>query len=118
MLHSFAFVAGEQAFREALERDPGCAIATWGIAAIRIGNTFAPTGASPEDAERALEAIARGRATGAKTERERAYIEAVTAYYAQTEFSLFKYKLKVLTGVRYEKTQILTISLDPKAVLR
>jgi iron complex outermembrane receptor protein len=31
--------------------------------------------------------------------------EAVTAYYAQTEFSLFKYRLKVLTGVRYEKTE-------------
>jgi hypothetical protein len=54
LLHSFAFVAGEQAFREALDRDPARAIATWGIAAIRIGNTFAPTGASPEDARRAL----------------------------------------------------------------
>ena len=31
--------------------------------------------------------------------------EGVTAYYAQTEFSLFNYKLKVLTGVRYEKTE-------------
>ncbi|WP_414662210.1 TonB-dependent receptor [Horticoccus sp. 23ND18S-11] len=31
--------------------------------------------------------------------------EGVTAYYAQTEFSLFKYRLKVLTGVRYEKTE-------------
>ncbi len=31
--------------------------------------------------------------------------EGVSAYYAQTEFSLFKYRLKVLTGVRYEKTE-------------
>ncbi len=31
--------------------------------------------------------------------------EAVTAYYAQTEFSLFSSRLKVLTGVRYEKTE-------------
>jgi len=30
--------------------------------------------------------------------------EAVTAYYAQSEFSLMNYKLKVLTGVRYEET--------------
>ena len=30
--------------------------------------------------------------------------EAVSAYYAQTEFSLFKYRLKVLTGVRFEST--------------
>ena len=31
--------------------------------------------------------------------------EGVTAAYAQTEFSLFKSRLKVLTGVRYEKTE-------------
>ncbi len=30
--------------------------------------------------------------------------ETVSAYYGQTEFSLFKYRLKVLGGVRYEKT--------------
>ncbi len=31
--------------------------------------------------------------------------ETTSAAYAQTEFSLFKYRLKVLTGVRYEKTE-------------
>jgi len=31
--------------------------------------------------------------------------EGVTAAYAQTEFSLFHSRLKVLTGVRYEKTE-------------
>jgi hypothetical protein len=30
--------------------------------------------------------------------------EAVTAYYAQAEFSLFKSRLNVLTGVRFEET--------------
>src|ERR1700757_5301161 len=40
MLHSFWFQQGEKAFREVLERDPSCAIANWGIAAILIGNTF------------------------------------------------------------------------------
>ena len=30
--------------------------------------------------------------------------EGVRSYYAQTEFSLFQARLKVLTGVRYEKT--------------
>jgi hypothetical protein len=28
LLHSFSFIAGEQAFRDALDRDPTCAIAT------------------------------------------------------------------------------------------
>ena len=41
MLHSFWFQQGEKTFREILERDPSCAIANWGIAAILIGNTFA-----------------------------------------------------------------------------
>jgi iron complex outermembrane recepter protein len=31
--------------------------------------------------------------------------EAVTAGYIQAEFSLFRYRLKVLTGVRYEETE-------------
>jgi tetratricopeptide (TPR) repeat protein len=105
LLHSFAFVAGEQAFREALDRDPGCAIATWGIAAIRIGNTFAPTGASPEDAQRALEAVERGRAIGAKTERERAYIEAVAAYYDHFAERLQRARIQALADAFHALAQ-------------
>ena len=80
LLHSFWFAAGERAFREALDRDPTCAIATWGIASVLIGNTFS-VGPTPETAQRALAAIDRGRTIGAKTERERDYIEAIAAYY-------------------------------------
>ena len=80
LLHSFWFAEGEKAFREALDRDPTCAIATWGIATILIGNTFT-VGPSPVDAQRAQEAIDRGRTIGAKTQRERNYIEAIAAYY-------------------------------------
>jgi hypothetical protein len=79
-LHSFWFVEGEKAFRDALDHDPGCAIATWGIASVLIGNTFS-VGPAPPEAQRAQEAIAHGHAIGAKTERERDYIEAVAAYY-------------------------------------
>jgi hypothetical protein len=80
MLHSFWFQQGEKAFREVLERDPSCAIANWGIAAILIGNTFG-VGPTPEEAQKAKEAIQRGRLIGAKTERERFYIEAIAEYY-------------------------------------
>jgi tetratricopeptide (TPR) repeat protein len=80
LLHSFWWQEGEKAFRAVLERDPNCAIATWGIASILIGNTFA-IGPSPEGAQKAKEAIERGRAIGPKTERERFYIEAVAEYY-------------------------------------
>ncbi|HMA07023.1 MAG TPA: hypothetical protein VKP68_04145, partial [Ramlibacter sp.] len=80
LLHSFWFREGEKAFRDVLAQDPGCAIATWGIATVLIGNTFA-AGPTPAQAQQAREAIERGRAIGAKTERERAFIEAVAQYY-------------------------------------
>jgi tetratricopeptide (TPR) repeat protein len=82
MLHSFWYSAGEKAFRHVLEEDPGCAVATFGIAALLMNNPLAGQGASPKAAESALAAIERGRRIGAKTQRERDYIEAVAAYYA------------------------------------
>ena len=81
MLHSFWYSAGEQAFRDVLKEDPQCAIATWGIASILMSNPLAGQGASQKGAERAQEAIDEGRRIGAKTERERGYIEAVASYY-------------------------------------
>lgn len=80
LLHSFWWREGEQAFREVLERDPNCAIATWGIATILIGNPFAG-GPNPAQVQQAKEAIERGRAIGAKTERERMFVEAVAQYF-------------------------------------
>jgi tetratricopeptide (TPR) repeat protein len=81
MLHSFWFSAGEQAFRDVLKADPQCAIANWGIASILMVNPLAGQGASPKGAEAAQAAIDDGRRIGAKTQRERDYIEAVAAYY-------------------------------------
>src|SRR5438552_16516371 len=81
MLHSFWYSAGEKAFRDVLKDDPQCAITTWGIASILMSNPLAGQGASPKGAEQAQAAIDEGRRIGAKTERERGYIEAVAAYY-------------------------------------
>jgi tetratricopeptide (TPR) repeat protein len=81
MLHSFRYAETEKAFREVLVQDPSCAIATWGIAAILMSNPLAGIGPSPQWAERAKAAIDEGRKIGAKTQRERDYIEAVAAYY-------------------------------------
>ncbi len=81
MLHSFWYSAGETAFRDVLKADPQCAIATWGIASLLMSNPLAGQGASPQGAEAAQAAIAEGRRMGAKTQRERDYLEAVAAYY-------------------------------------
>ncbi len=82
MLHSFWFSAGENAFRHVLADDPACGVATFGIAAILMNNPLAGQGAAPKAAESAQAAIEQGRRVGAKTQRERDYIEAVATYYA------------------------------------
>ena len=81
MLHSFWYTAAEKTFRDVLAQDPSCAIATWGIASILMSNPLAGGGASPKGAEQSQAAIEQGRKIGAKTQRERDYIEAVAAYY-------------------------------------
>jgi tetratricopeptide (TPR) repeat protein len=81
MLHSFWYSAGEKTFREVLAQDPSCAIATWGIASLLMSNPLAGAGSSPKGAAQAQAAIEQGRKIGAKTQRERDYIEAVAAYY-------------------------------------
>jgi tetratricopeptide (TPR) repeat protein len=81
MLHSFWYSAAEKAFRDVLKDDPQCAIATWGVASILMSNPLAGQGASPKGAEAAQAAIDEGRRIGAKTPRERDYLEAVATYY-------------------------------------
>src|SRR5437016_1675534 len=81
MLHSFWWSAAESTFEEVAAEDQSCAIAAWGFASILMSNPLAGSGASPKDAPRAQAAIDKGRQMGAKTERERDYLEAVTAYY-------------------------------------
>lgn len=81
MLHSFWYSAAEKAFQEIVAADPGCAIAHWGQASIQMSNPLAGVGASPAGAKKAQAALDEARRIGAKTQRERDYIEAVGAYY-------------------------------------
>jgi tetratricopeptide (TPR) repeat protein len=80
MLHSYWFIYARRTFEGVLQQDPTCAIAYWGVAMDYLGNTLAvaPTRAEAEAAWAALE---KARATGAKTQRERDWIEALSAYF-------------------------------------
>jgi hypothetical protein len=82
MLHSFYYSATQKAFEEVAAEDNSCAIAAWGYASILMSNPLQGVGASPKGAQQAQDAIDKGRKMGAKTERERDYLEAVAAYYA------------------------------------
>ena len=80
-LHSFYYSATQKAFEEVAAEDNSCVIAAWGYASILMSNPLQGIGASPKSAELARVAIDRGRQMGAKTQRERDYLEAVAAYY-------------------------------------
>src|SRR5215468_2352871 len=81
MLHSFYYSATQRAFEEVAAEDNSCAIAAWGYASILMSNPLQGIGASAKSADLAQAAIDKGRQMGAKTQRERDYIEAVAAYY-------------------------------------
>jgi len=81
LLHSFWRSAAISAFEQVGAEDESCAIASWGFASMLMSNPLGGSGASTKDAKRAQAAIEKGRQMGAKTQRERDYIEAVAAYY-------------------------------------
>jgi hypothetical protein len=81
LLHSFEFGAAMTAFDGALKADPACAMTQWGIALSRWGNPFAVGTRPAPQVQQGLAAVERGRAIGARTERERAYLDAVANLY-------------------------------------
>ena len=86
LLHSFWFQAAIDAFEEVLEVDSSCGISYWGIALATWGNPIG-SGANQDGSrptaqlQAGLDAIQQARATGANSERERDYIEALANLY-------------------------------------
>jgi len=81
--HSFWYRASQKTFEDALRKDPECGIAYWGIALSLLWN---PHGVPPaKNLADGSAAIAKGRSVGSKTQRERDYLEALAAMYADYE---------------------------------
>jgi hypothetical protein len=78
--HSFWYRASHKVFDDVLKADPTCGIAEWGIALSLLLNphTLPPAKNLSEGAA----AIAKGKEIGAKTQRERDYIDALAVMYA------------------------------------
>jgi tetratricopeptide (TPR) repeat protein len=85
LLHSFQFSRAIEGFGEVLGKDPTCAIAYWGIALSDWSNPFAPGVKSTGQLQLGRENAERGRSLGAKTEREEAYLTAVSKLYSDFE---------------------------------
>ena len=80
MVHSFFYPDSIQAFTEAAAADPQCAIAYWGIAISQRPNPLILPLTSTV-LKNGLEAVEKGKAIGAKTDRERDWLAAVELYY-------------------------------------
>src|ERR1700730_1872072 len=80
MVHSFFYPDSVQAFTEAAAADPQCAIAYWGIAISHRPNPMI-LALTSTIWKNGLEAVERGKAIGAKTERERDWLAAIEFYY-------------------------------------
>jgi tetratricopeptide (TPR) repeat protein len=80
MLHSYWFTEGGKVFDAIAKEDPSCVMAYWGYAVNLLGNSLSSP-PSAKDAQTAWDALERARAVGAKTQRERDWIEALSAYY-------------------------------------
>jgi tetratricopeptide (TPR) repeat protein len=78
--HSYWYINAKEVFEEAIKADASCAMAYWGIALTLMDN---PHNAIPRpNLAPGLAAITKAKEIGAKTERERDYIDALMVMYA------------------------------------
>ena len=81
--HSFWYRASQKAFEEVLKADPDCAIAYWGTALSLLWN---PHAAPPvKNLAEGAAALEKGKAMAPKTQREKDYLDALSAMYTDYE---------------------------------
>lgn len=80
LFHSFWFDPAIRSFGKALQHDPDCGMAHWGIAIMSLGNPFTWP-ASPKAWEAGSAAFADAQRVSARSERERNYIAALAAFF-------------------------------------
>src|SRR5262245_9398065 len=83
LLHSFGYEEARKAFQQVAEQDPRCGIAQWGVAMTYYHPIWSPP--TPEELAAGRAAAEKAQALGAGTDRERAYIAAIGAYYREPD---------------------------------
>ena len=83
MLHSFWYQESEKAFVAIAEKEPRCAIASWGLAMSRFHQLWNKP--SPEDVSVGQAALQKAEATGVTTARERDYVHALQQFYGDAD---------------------------------
>jgi hypothetical protein len=95
-LHSFWYPEALTSFSDIAKGEPGCAMAYWGIAM----SHWYPLWFPPSEAalKAGSEAVQKAEAAGPKTEREKAYVAAIAAFYRDYDKADHKTR-----AVAYEK---------------
>ena len=83
LLHSFWYEESEKAFEQAAKEDPSCAMAHWGIAMSLWHQLWNRPDAAT--IQRGLAEAEQAEMLHPKTQREREYIAAIKAFYADSE---------------------------------
>jgi len=81
--HSFWYRASQKTFEDVLKADPECVIAYWGIALSLLWNPHSVP--AVQNLAEGAAALEKAKSIGAKTERERDYLAALGAMYADYE---------------------------------
>jgi hypothetical protein len=81
--HSFWYRASQKTFEDVLKADPECAMAYWGIALSLLWNPH--TAPPAKNLVEGSAALAKAQSIGAKTVRERDYLAALGAMYADSD---------------------------------
>jgi hypothetical protein len=80
LMHSFWYDEAEKGYRRAASKDPECGMAWWGVAMANLHPLWAPPTAA--ELKTGVEAARKARQLGAKSDRERAFINAIHTYYS------------------------------------
>lgn len=80
MLHSFWYDEAEKAFQRVISIDPNCTMGYWGIAMSLYQQLWATT-PTTEEVQRARNALAQAQSLPIKTDREKAYLDAIATIY-------------------------------------
>jgi tetratricopeptide (TPR) repeat protein len=89
--HSFWYSQAKEIFEDVAKADPECGMAYWGIALTLLNNPHGPPPAS--NLPLGLAAIEKAKAVGAKTQRERDYIDALAVMY--TDYDKIDHRARV-----------------------
>ncbi len=89
LFHSFWFGPAKKSFARVLEHDPACGMAHWGIAIMSMGNPFT-WASNPAAAKAGAPAAAEALRVGARSQRERDYITALSALFKDWETTEFR----------------------------